>query len=282
MRDLIYSAAMRARAEFVGRTRRPFARYLSPFEHPGNGPLIIHCCYHKVGTVWFGRILRDIAAEFGLRYRAGGDFREIHRLETNGDSDIFMDLGSHVKFAALPGRYKLSHMIRDPRDLIVSGYFYHRWTDEPWANFPRAEFRGMSYREYLNSVPKDVGIAAEIERNNFWIHHMAEWDFCNANAYEIRYEDILDEEENVLRAMFRHYEFHEQAVERALKIARRYSFETIRARGGAGETSHLRSGKSGEWRKHFSASHVAQFKQLFPGVLARLKYEAGDDWSLDI
>ena len=33
-------------------------------------------------------------------------------------------------------------MIRDPRDVIVSGYFYHQWTDEPWANEPRPELGG--------------------------------------------------------------------------------------------------------------------------------------------
>lgn len=278
MKDLLYRAALRAGTEFKFRTRRPFARALSPFSNRDDAPLIVHCCYHKVGTVWFGRVLREIAAEYGMRLGSGANYDLIREFETEANSDIFMDFGSHVDLAVLPRRWKASHMIRDPRDLVVSGYFYHRWTTEDWANLPRAEFRGMSYRQYLNSIPKSEGLMAEIRRNSFWIPHMAGWKFKGPDVFEIRYEDIIQGEEPIFRAMFRHFEFRDVAIERAIAISRKYSFATLKAKGGAGEKSHLRSGRISEWREHFEPAHITLFKDLYPGALARLGYESGDEW----
>ena len=278
MKDFLYRAWLRAGTEFKARTRRPFADVLSPFVKRNDVPMIIHCCYHKVGTVWFGRVLREIAAEFGLRLGSGANYDLIREFETEANSDVFMDFGSHVNLSLLPRRYKASHMVRDPRDLVVSGYFYHRWTGEAWANLPRAEYRGMSYRQHLNYVSKHEGLLAEIRRNSFWIPHMAGWKYAGPDCYEIRYEDIIRDEVPVLRGMFRHYEFREEAVERSLAIARKYSFETLKAKGGAGEKSHLRSGKVSEWREHFEPEHIALFKELYPGAVVRLGYEAADDW----
>lgn len=251
---------------------------LSPFRDQHDAPLLVHCCYHKVGTVWFGRVFREIAAEYGMRLGYGSNYEQIREFETQASSDVFIDFGSHVALASLPKRYKASHMIRDPRDLVVSGYFYHRWTAENWANLPLAELRGMSYRQYLNSVPKHEGLLAEIRRNSFWIPHMAGWRFSGPDIFEIRYEDIIQDEVPVFRAMFQHFEFRDSAIERALKISRKYSFETLKSKGGAGKNSHLRSGRVSEWREHFEPAHVALFKELYPGALARLGYETGDDW----
>lgn len=278
VRSFLYRASLRAGTEFKARTRRPFADVLSPFTNRNDQPLIVHCCYHKVGTVWFGRVLREVAAEFGLRLGAGATYDEIRDFETEAGSDVFIDFGSHVNLSLLPRRHKASHMIRDPRDLVVSGYFYHRWTGETWANLPRAEYRGMTYRQHLNAVSKHDGLLAEIRRNSFWIPHMARWKYAGPDSYEIRYEEIIRDEVPVLRGMFRHYEFREDAVKRSLEIARKYSFATMKAIGGAGENSHLRSGKVGEWREHFEPEHVALFKDLYPGAVEQLGYERSDDW----
>lgn len=279
MSALVYRAYLRAGTEFKSLTRKSFRGWLSPFVDREHRPLLLHACYHKVGTVWFGRILREVAAEFGMSFRSGDNYDVIHRFETQGDADVFFDSGSHIDCATLPFRYKASHMIRDPRDIVVSGYFYHRWTDEQWANLPRAEYRGRTYRQYLNSVPKEEGIAAEIRRNSFWIPHMCRWDYTNSNVFEIRYEDIVQNEGLVFRRLFQHYEFRDECVDTALAIVRKYSFANMRAKGDAGEATHLRSGQAGEWRQHFSEQHIALFKGLYPGSLAKLGYEKDDTWS---
>lgn len=263
----------RAVVELKRVTRRPFTATLSPFRDDAR-PLIIHCCYHKVGTVWFLRILREAAAHFGMSFDTGSDYRSIVNFEQARGSDVFLDLGSHVRLDKL-GPYVGSHMIRDPRDMIVSAYFYHLWTSEPWANLPMAEHRGMSYREYLNSLDREHGILAEMRRMSFWISHMAAWDYNNPCMFEIRYEDIMRDEPAVFRAMFTHYGFSSEAIEKSCEIAAKYTF-TRMARKGA--QTHLRSGKIGEWEEHFTSEHRQLFKSLYPGAVVQLGYESSDDW----
>jgi hypothetical protein len=80
--------------------------------------------------------------------------------------------------------------------------------------------------------------------------------------------------------MFRHYGFHDQAVERAVTIAMSFSFERISKRrvGQVQEGSHLRSGKPGRWRSVFTPGHVALFKELAGPALVKLGYESDDTW----
>ena len=48
-------------------------------------------------------------------------------------------------------------MIRDPRDCVVSGYFYHLWTNEAWAHQPQDLFNGLSYQQHLNRSARKMG-----------------------------------------------------------------------------------------------------------------------------
>ncbi len=223
--------------------------------------------------------MREFAAHYGMTFGSGDNFTNISNYEENQDSDIFVDLGSHVQLGLL-GNYRGSHLIRDPRDIVVSGYFYHLWTEETWANLPRAEYRGRSYKEYINSLDVDDGLAAEIHRVNFWVPHMAEWDYENPRIYEMRYEELILDEQKYFREMFRHYGFTDEAVSVGSKIAEKYSFKAMTG-GNAQKSktkSHLRSGKSGEWEKHFKPEHKKLFKKLYPEVVPKLGYEMNDEW----
>lgn len=271
---MLYKSLLRAGFEFKRLTRRPLAARLNPFAD-GSRPAIIHCCYHKVGTVWFRRVLREVGAHFGLSFGSGDDYERIAAFEHSRSVDVFLDYGSHVRLDEI-GDYVGSHMIRDPRDMVVSGYFYHVWTDEPWAQLPMAEYRGRSYRQHLNHLDREAGLLEEIRRMSFWVPHMIDWDYNNPRMYEIRYEDILQDEPRIMREMFTHYGFHPAAVEAACQIAEKYTFKRM-SPGGSG-TSHLRSGRSEEWKEHFGPAHRALFKELYPGVVSGLKYEADETW----
>lgn len=273
MRTKLYKAGLRLGVAAKRWTRRPFYDRLNPFEGDTR-PALVHCCYHKVGTVWFLRVLRDVAAHFGMRFGVGETYEQIRDFEVNHSFDLFLDYGSHVHLDEL-GDYRGSHMIRDPRDMVVSGYFYHLWTSEAWAHFPRAEYRTMSYQQYLNSLSKEEGLIEEMREMAFWFNHMADWNYDDPNIYEIRYEEILQDEERIMGELFEHYGFTPDAVETSRRIAQRYTFKRM---AGSGARSHLRSGRTGEWQEHFDEVHRSTFKELFPGVLEKLGYERDAKW----
>src|SRR3954466_12518100 len=126
-------------ARAAGATMR---RRLHPGRMSAPACALVHCAHHKVGTVWWGNILRAVAQRCGVGYA------EISRGNVPGSAAVYLFQHSrHFDRAPFTGRpFRGTHMIRDPRDVLVSGYFYHLWTAERWANLPDPRYEGRSYR----------------------------------------------------------------------------------------------------------------------------------------
>jgi hypothetical protein len=203
---------------------------------------------------------------------------------------------SRVDLAALPS-YRGAHIIRDPRDLIISGYYYHLWTKEKWAItpirdipedmeriwslLPVQDIKHLSYQQYLQSLSREEGIIAEMRRAATGdIQEMLDWDYDNENFFEFKYEDIMSDEQGILRQLFLHYGFTDSAVERSMEIAHRFSFEqrTKRKVGEVDGKSHMRSGKLGQWKTEFTEGHKSCFKSLLGEGLIKLGYEGDLTW----
>ena len=245
----------------------------TPFADPNDKKLIVHCCYHKVASKWLTKILRNIAKEYNL------SFQNCRQKELRKNTDIFVQNHSLVNFSKLPS-YKGSHIIRDPRDVIISGYFYHLWTDEKWAHISKEEFGNKSYQEYLNSLKQEEGILAEIKRASKEIKEMVDWNYNNSNFIEIKYEDLIYQEEIIFAKIFQHYGFNKEAIELSLKIADKHSFKNVAKRkiGEVATKSHLRSGRPSQWKELFSEQHKKYFKSLLGDAVVKLGYEANNDW----
>lgn len=236
--------------------------------------LIVHCCYHKVGTAWFIRVLRSISRYYGLK------FQRCTQDDLKRDTNVFMEYMSRIDVKKLPD-YVGSHMIRDPRDMVISAYFYHLWTKEEWAHIPRKSLNNLTYQQYLNSLDREEGLLAEMEgTSKEVIDEMSGWDYHNPCFIEFRYEDIMHNESAIFRKIFQHYGFSEEAIQNCLKIASRFSFKnkSKRQKGTINKTSHLRSGRTGEWKEIFTDRHKQRFKELFGDVLIQLGYETSYDW----
>lgn len=244
---------------------------------------LVHCSYHKCLTVYFGRVM---AAVFNRCLPWSGGY---HHYNSHLE-DFYAGLGAHrvasINNQALDlgrlGRFRLSHFIRDPRDLVVSGYFYHRrgaeqWvtiespTDEDWrfANGVVPEglrAAGTSFASYLQSIPEEEGLLAELEFRRRHFESMVGWPAAHPDIVTFRYEEILGDEAAVFRRLFDFYGL--SPVERALGnwFARRYS---LRRRVG---DPHVRDPASGQWRRHFTPRVRRAFEAAHPGLVERLGY----------
>jgi hypothetical protein len=130
---------------------------------------------------------------------------------------------------------RATHLIRDPRDIVVSGYYYHLRTSEPWANVPLHEFPhigekwaalpldemwDLTYRQYLTSLPKSEGMRIELLRAAATsLKVMADWDYGRRNVLELKYKDILGNDEETFHRVFQHFGFAPKAVNVAVDIA---------------------------------------------------------------
>jgi len=159
--------------------------------------------------------------------------------------------------------------------MIISGYFYHLRTEEPWVFEPQEEFGGLGYQAYLQSLDKEAGLMAEIRfasRNH--IADMLAWNYHDPNVLEMRYEDVRADEATSFTRFFTHYGFHQNAVKKSVELAAHFSMNNVKK-----NTSHIRSGQPGEWRRHLNGEHIAAFKELTGDAAVRLGYEPNGDWS---
>ena len=109
----------------------------SPFDDKSIRRLLVFCGHHRAGSTWLAHVLFAVADRYGLTYQ------KCKQKELSPAAEAFFQDHSLIDRAALPP-YRGAHLIRDPRDIVVSGYFYHLWTEEKWAHVSKREFGGKS------------------------------------------------------------------------------------------------------------------------------------------
>jgi hypothetical protein len=228
--------------------------------------------HHKAGTVWLLSVFRRISRQFGLTFCRGA------APTPPQDFDVFFRCDSHFDLGQVQAPYRGLHIIRDPRDMIVSGCFYHQQSKEEWLHIKQDRFGGLTYQEKINSYQSlDDQILFEMEHvGQQCIQQILAWDFDDPAFFEVQYEDLISDEQLVLfHSIFAFLGFPGKAMPQVLKIA----FENSVFSGTLKRTTHIRSGKKRQWEEHFNAHHRARFLEIFGDALQRLGYENSDAWA---
>ncbi len=238
-------------------------------------PLIVVCTHHKTGTVWMAGIFRAIKRQYKLKLHGG------LQSALPDDADIFLQDHSKVDFAALrklaakQGRpLRAIHIIRDPRDVIISGCFYHTKTTEKWANKAKASYGGKSYREAISALGSDHDKLVFEMKNagGKTVNEMQAWDYDNADVFEAKYEDLIDDREYArFKPMMQFLGFKGEDLHSVLEIVKTNSL--FGAATGGGGADHVRSGESRQWKATFTPELKAAFLTEFPDALSRLGYD---------
>lgn len=248
---------------------------MSPFLNEKK--LIYHAAHHKMGTVWLMRVLESVANKFGLKMTKSNSRREL----AADDTDILFANHSQFEPDSMENLVG-SHMIRDLRDVVVSGYHYHLWTNESWAREASDQFGGKSYQEMLQSEDKESGLAHEIRRlaSTFDIRILRKWDFSDARICELRYEDLWADETKEFHRLFQHYGFHEVAISKCLNIVQQQSFKIVSksVRATQQQKMHLRSGMPGQWKSELTYNHCELVKAELGDLIIKLGYASNNDW----
>jgi hypothetical protein len=235
--------------------------------------------HHKTGTVWMLRIFRAICQKLELEFFYGKQ-EELPR-----NFDIFFQEHSRFDLDKLQMKYKGIHLIRDPRDIIVSGCFYHQKSQEQWLHIKRKEFGGLTYQEKINSYYSlDEQIMFEMEnlallediQEMLSIRKMLSWNYNNPAFIEIKYEDLISDENLLLfHKIFTFLGFPNKYIPEILRIA----YDNSLFNGNLQKSIHIRSGEARQWEKYFKHSHKLRFLELFDAALIELEYEKNDDWA---
>ncbi len=238
--------------------------------------LIVVGTHHKTGTEWMGDVFRTISHLMQFKFYNG-----VQPSLGAGDQ-IFLQVDSAFNLPKLPP-YRGLHIIRDPRDVIISGAAFHEKTaEEEWLLEPKGEFGEMSYQEKLRSLDSlhDKLVFEMNGRGKKTIHQMTAWNYRNENFYEVKYEDlVVDHDLALFSRIFLFLGLSGAILPICLDVAwSRSIFSGALRKHGV----HIRSGRPQQWRSVFTKRLARQFHELFGDALIRLGYETDQSWVDDL
>ena len=186
-------------------------------------------------------------------------------------------ISNHVLDIDKLGDFRISRFMRDPRDMVVSGYFYHLRGAEKWChivdpvnrdweiingNVPKAIKPGQSFYTFLNSVDCEEGMIAEIEFRKNHFSSMLDWPLSEPRIKLFLYEDILGNERDVFEEIFLFYGLPWYKHKLAGLIAEMYSVNKVFK-----PDKHIRNPEPGQWREYFSPKVEYAFNEKYVNLL---------------
>ena len=163
-------------------------------------------------------------------------------------------------------------IFRDPRDVVVSHVFYV--TD--------MEARHV-HHEYYQSLPDfnarlNVSILgrpdANIEFSNIADRFAPYLGWLERDeVLALHFEDLIHDRAATLTRIMDHL-----LVRAPLQTSRQLILDSLEASINPTKSPTFRSGKTGEWKKHFTGEHKKIFKEAAGELLVKLGYEKDADW----
>lgn len=232
-----------------------------------------HVTHPKAASQWVQSILQDLyPADVVKNLPEAGSVRGGNVESGKFYTSLYLTRDEVAALGA--GQSRSFFVMRDLRDSLVSLYFSlsktHAVTDQHVE-------RG---RGVLAGKSKEEGLRLLVEQNAFnYVRIQSTW--CEAGDQFFRFEDLVQNPvpgfEKILRDVLG-LEIHPARIR---AVCEKFSFERMsggRKRGEEDTGSHLRSGKPGNWREHFTPELVARFKELHGEHLIRCGYEKDLDW----
>lgn len=183
---------------------------MTPPSTPTTGarPLYAFFGHHKCATGWIDSVLRETCFHLGWRFRIVAQEREIAphgslgRLVADERVDLLAYINADADHARTLPAHRGFHVVRDPRDVIVSGYFSHLHSHQT-RDWPEL----VPYRERLQRASKAEGLMLEMEFSRQFLEPMMRWDYDQPHVLELRLEDFSREPEAAFRRIYEHLGF---------------------------------------------------------------------------
>jgi hypothetical protein len=163
-------------------------------------------------------------------------------------------------------------IFRDPRDVVVSHVFYVAEMEPShvhhayYQSLP--DFDARLKVSILGRPDADVEFPDIAERFAPYL----DW-LDRPSVMKIHFEDLIHNRAETLNLILDHL-----LARVSLTISRETILDSLEASINPSKSPTFRSGKTGEWKKHFTDEHKKIFKNVAGDLLIRLGYEEDRDW----
>ncbi len=251
--------------------------------------------HHKGGTVWINSTFRRIGrlCNFPFIHLNTGEIgwairddkraymhKELAQARADGASGaIAVDYHATTPDVSDIPNAKGIHLVRDPRDMLISAIRYHHTSNEIWLDQPDPRFDGRSFRDQFRTHESDhdqiafeldTFMGEELERMGAF-EDRADFDGIFRT---VKYEDLMDDVDLM--------HFHELAIHLGLTgqelIHAQQAFWNQSLFGGMrhaqtdASNTHVRDGRTAQWRDILDESTISMIHQRIGHVIERLGY----------
>ncbi|MFC6016032.1 sulfotransferase domain-containing protein [Plantactinospora solaniradicis] len=239
---------------------------------------IFHCTIRKTASQWIKSLLSDpiVYRYSGLLPHDPRPHKWRYPQALPRDRVVSSLFVSHKAFMTIPKpeRYRAIFILRDPRDIVVSGYFSYRNTHTAMGDIMevRSALREKTFKDGLLHVIQYLQDKGTFRALRSWATAPP------TDAVRLfRYEDLTGERQaEEVDQMMRHCGISIPPSELAALLSR-YSFSRMRGGGEAvASVSHYRKGAAGDWRNHFDDDIYEVFAETTGNLVELLGYPARD------
>lgn len=163
-------------------------------------------------------------------------------------------------------------VFRDPRDAVVSHVFYvtemeARHTHHAYyQSLP--DFDARLKVSILGRPDTDIEFPNVAERFAPYVGWLGQ-----PEVLTVHFEDLIQDRAAALNRILDHF-----LARVPLPSPRQLILDSLESAINPAKSPTFRSGKTGEWRKHFTGEHKKLFKDAAGDLLIRLGYEKDNDW----
>lgn len=279
--------------------------------------LYVYFGHHKCASTYLGDIFRTICWDLrleplsvGVPASFGGDLAAHLRSHR---ADFLLCLAAESDFVGKLPPFRGVHVIRDPRDILVSSYFSHLLS-HPLSGWPAL----AEHRAELSRLSQADGLYRELDCRESQFAAMLAWDYSQPNILELRFEQLVADPYETLLEILRFFQLVDEGedryaraiwlfalrtrqamegrirrrlplpwaprripVERLFRIVYENSFARKtggRRRGVEDPSSHYRRGTAGHWQEYFDERIKAGFKERYQPLLDKLGYASDFNW----
>ncbi|MDK3016931.1 hypothetical protein [Pseudodonghicola flavimaris] len=244
--------------------------------------------HHKGGTVWIKRVVRALSHAIDVPWIGLWSDRQLAKVPEEGRAFLCNWNGRFPRAIWDRSDVAFLHLVRDPRDILLSGCGYHLSAPvkgEKFLHQPRADLGGATYQEHLNALA-DPAERLLFEMENKHAETLAEmraWPWGDPRATELRYEALMADRDGTLfgRALTA---LGLKGAELAAGLKAFWDnslfggLSRAEARTGRLESHIASAGRLQRWRRELPRAVGEIYADRFGADLIALGYEKDTSW----
>lgn len=163
-------------------------------------------------------------------------------------------------------------IFRDPRDVVISHAFYV--TEMESRHVHHEYYQSLSDFDSRLKVSILGRPGTDIEFPNIAERFALYLDWLNhPEVLTIHFEDLIQNHAATLTRIMDHL-----LARSPLRATRQLILDSLESSINPSRSPTFRSGKTGEWKNHFTGEHKRIFKDIAGDLLVKLGYEKNNDW----